>query len=77
MSGLCKYFEQQGDWNAKCAPWPHIDHALRIDRRPDGSFHFYIHPANAGGVTTDFIAYPDGRVEEGYNGGAATETDGN
>jgi hypothetical protein len=51
MEALFEYFEE--NWNRN--PYPVIDHALRVDRLPDGSFHFYIHPANTGGTTTDFI----------------------
>lgn len=48
---LHQYFQQ----NWEMQPYPLIDHHLRIDRRPDGSFHFYIHPQNASGETADFI----------------------
>lgn len=48
---LHQYFEE--NWNR--IPYPVIDHALRVDRLPDGTFHFYIHPATTGGTTTDFI----------------------
>jgi len=51
MNELFKYFEE--NWNRK--PYPVIDHSLRIDKLPDGSFHFYIHPSNTGENTTDFI----------------------
>ena len=48
------------NWENK--PFPVIDHALRIQRRSDGSFEFYIHPANQSGLTMDFIAERDGTV---------------
>ena len=48
---LFDYFEK----NRQQEPWPIIDHALRIEKLPNGSFHFYIHPAHTGGITTDFI----------------------
>lgn len=46
-----EYCEQ--NWSRK--PYPIIDHALRINRRPDGTFEFYIHPSKADGITSDFI----------------------
>ena len=52
MDALYEYFQQ--NWERE--PYPVIDHSLRIDRLPDGSFHFYIHPANTSGITTDFIS---------------------
>lgn len=52
---LHRYFEE--NWNRQ--PYPVIDHALRIDRLPDGTFHFYIHPANTSGTTTDFLVSAD------------------
>ncbi len=55
MKTLFDYFEE--NWNRQ--PYPIIDHALRIDRLPDGTFHFYIHPANTGGTTTDFLVNAD------------------
>lgn len=55
MKALFEYF--QSNWDRK--PWPVIDHALRIDRLEDGSFHFYIHPSNTDGVTSDFILSAD------------------
>lgn len=51
MEALFKYFQE--NWDRK--PYPVIDHALRIDKLEDGSFHFYIHPSNTDGTTTDFI----------------------
>jgi hypothetical protein len=44
--------------------WDHrpiavIDHALRIHRLEDGSFHFYIHPAYQSGETLDFVVTAD------------------
>jgi hypothetical protein len=51
VKALFDYFAE--NWNR--TPYPVIDHALRINKLPDGSFHFYIHPANTGGTTTDFI----------------------
>ena len=51
MNELFKYFQE--NWDRK--PYPVIDHSLRIDRLEDGSFHFYIHPSNTGGITTDFV----------------------
>ena len=53
---LQEYFQE--NWDRK--PYPVIDHLLRIDKLPDGSFHFYIHPANTDGITTDFIANEKG-----------------
>jgi hypothetical protein len=55
MNALFAYFE--ANWNR--TPYPVIDHSLRIDRLPDGTFHFYIHPTNTNGITTDFIVSPD------------------
>ena len=51
VNPLTEYFEQ----NWKHEPYPIIDHALRVEKMPDGSFHFYIHPANTGGITSDFV----------------------
>jgi hypothetical protein len=51
---LHEYFEE--NWDRK--PHPVIDHALRCNKEPDGSFTFYIHPANADGTTTDFVVTP-------------------
>lgn len=51
MKELFDYFQE--NWNRK--PYPVIDHALRIQLLEDGSFHFYIHPSNTDGITTDFI----------------------
>lgn len=51
MKPLFDYFEE--NWNR--SPYPAIDHSLRVDKLEDGSFHFYIHPSNTGGTTTDFI----------------------
>ena len=59
MNALFKYFEE--NWGRK--PYPVIDHALRIERLPDGTFHFYIHPANTNGITTDFITSAEGTTE--------------
>lgn len=42
----------------KTQPYPTIDHSLRVDRLPNGNFHFYIHPSNGPGVTTDFLVSP-------------------
>lgn len=55
MKALFDYFQE--NWGRK--PWPVIDHSLRIERLEDGSFHFYIHPSNTGGITTDFILSAD------------------
>ena|SRR5579859_2613982 len=52
--GLYAYFAEC--WAAD--PYPIIDHCLRVDRLPDGSFHFYIHPQYGPGTTTDFIVTP-------------------
>jgi len=59
---LHDYFEQ--NWNRE--PYPVIDHSLRIEKLEDGSFHFYIHPSNTSGITTDFVTHGDlsGTVEE-------------
>jgi hypothetical protein len=46
------------------SPYPIIDHALRVNRRPNGSFEFYIHPMNENGTTCDFIAECDATVKE-------------
>ncbi len=51
IKDLHDYFEE--NWNRQ--PYPVIDHSIRVDRLPDGTFHFYIHPSNTDGVTTDFI----------------------
>jgi hypothetical protein len=51
MEKLSDYFEE--NWNRK--PFSVIDHALRIHKELDGTFSFYIHPANTDGTTTDFI----------------------
>lgn len=51
MKELLAYFQE--NWDRK--PYPVIDHAIRAQRLEDGTFHFYIHPAHAHGVTTDFI----------------------
>lgn len=51
MKDLFEYFQK--NWERK--PYPVIDHALRVNRLDDGSFHFYIHPSNTDGITTDFI----------------------
>lgn len=59
---LFEYFEEA--WNRK--PFPVIDHALRVDKRDDGSFHFYIHPANTSGTTMDFIVTADQIAELNY-----------
>jgi len=55
MDPLFEYFET--NWNRK--PYPVIDHSLRIEKLADGSFHFYIHPSNTDGITTDFVVRPD------------------
>lgn len=60
MKSLFDYFEE--NWNRE--PYPVIDHALRIDKRADGAFHFYIHPSNTDGITTDFIIDGAGVVTE-------------
>lgn len=52
---LFEYFEQ--NWNRK--PHPVTDHWIRVDKLPDGTFHFYIHPTYVDGITTDFIVSPD------------------
>lgn len=52
---LYEYFEQ--NWDRK--PYPVVDHTLRFNKEPDGSFSFYIHPSNTDGVTTDFIVTPE------------------
>jgi hypothetical protein len=52
MRTLHEYFEV--NWNRN--PYPVIEHLLRINKEPDGTFSFYIHPTNTDGVTTDFIA---------------------
>jgi hypothetical protein len=44
------------------SPHPAIDHALRIFRNEDGTFHFYVHPSNVSGDTADFIVSEDGSV---------------
>ena len=36
-----------------------IDHTLRINRRPDGGFDFYIHPSSVSGDTQDYILWDD------------------
>jgi hypothetical protein len=48
---LFDYFQE--NWDRK--PYPVIDHNLRVNREPDGSFTFYIHPSNTDGTTTDFV----------------------
>lgn len=57
-TNLFKYFEQ--NWNRE--PYPAIDHNLRIDKMPDGRFHFYIHASNTDSVTTDFYVDKNGLV---------------
>lgn len=52
---LFEYF--QSNWERK--PYPIIDHSLRIDKNPDGSFRFYIHPSNTSGITSDFTVTPE------------------
>jgi len=56
--GVTAYFVT--NWNTQ--PYPIIDHSLRIQQRTDGSFEFYIHPANQSGTTMDFIVEADGTV---------------
>ncbi len=56
MKELYAYFEE----NWLRLPYPVIDHALRIEKLPDGTFHFYIHPADVSGITIDFIVSKDG-----------------
>ena len=34
-------------------------HAIGVNPRPDGGFHFYIHPQNVSGETEDYIIWPD------------------
>jgi len=52
---LFEYFQE--NWNRQ--PFPVIDHSLRIEKRGDGSFHFYIHPSHFGGITSDFVVTED------------------
>jgi hypothetical protein len=55
MKNLHEYF----DYHSNQEPYPIIDHALRVNRLPDGSFHFYIHPANTNGITVDLVVTPE------------------
>lgn len=48
---LFEYFKI--NWDRK--PYPVVDHSLRMNQEADGSFTFYIHPANTDGVTSDFV----------------------
>jgi hypothetical protein len=59
MKALFNYFEE--NWNRE--PYPVIDHTLRVNKLEDGTFHFYIHPSNADGITTDFIVTPAAFLE--------------
>lgn len=54
FESLHEYF----DYHWKQGPYSIIDHAMRVDRLPNGDFHFYIHPANTGGITSDFVVTP-------------------
>lgn len=51
---LHEYFKE--NWNRE--PHSLIDHSIRIDLLPDGTFHFYIHPTNNSGTTCDYIVSP-------------------
>lgn len=34
-------------------------HAIGVNRRPDGGFHFYVHPQDVSGETEDYLIWPD------------------
>lgn len=59
MSAPLTFYEYCSDCWAR-QPFPVIDHHIRIERLPDGRFHFYIHPQNASGVTCDYVVDQDG-----------------